>query len=906
MNANQQRFWMLKDAAHWQFIGDPTGVEYDLKRRSLRLANQRREMTFPDLESAALERLQEIPQTRDLYGNRAYWDHDEKSIIAAGAMEGEVKIFTLQPEQGDPTDIAMGFDGVLYIALNGQVVMHDRRERWEDTTVSADGFSAWRIAADPAGGIWVLDKDQRKLGRVSGQPLPIRPFSPYGPDVFRPRSENSDPPRLSILEDVFWPPEETPVALDCSPSGNLACLSWTQNDDAVVRCLDERGLLSSPLELLGVRHPYSVRWVSENCIAVLLAGVTNEAPVYRIEIQPDMADARYRTVARNDFAGEDLVKELLEKRVIAVIPQSQKWVYFDEKIENENQLVERLEQIGIEDTASILSVWQKARRRKQWPVGDLYPLKKDFTGGPLLHGLDLPPHYPTASGSRALHRLSFPFFTTRGEAVNSRIFAPLDSEDPQMTWHRLYLEGVIPTGCGIRVWLGATGREDETIRFHEHRFGKLFEQGAPSDIPVAVWESIASEIPHHPGLLPCPPEENKAGLFTALIQRPGLKVRSLTGRFLHVHVELIGNGNSTPEIFAIRAYGTRFSYVEEYLPHFYRETTFPPTADTEGPATAPDFLERYLGNIEGIFTNLEDRIAHSYLLTHPRTVPAESLAWLGSWIGFEFEETLEEKIRRRFLQAADELYRYHGTLRGLKLALELATNGGISGGEIVVLEDFRLRRTFATIIGADLDDADDPLTAGGAVSGNSYVGDTLFLGEESKKEFLALFRADLPTETVEQAAIDALFDRLAHRVTILVHQDIEPQDFGLIRRISDREAPAHVEVRIFAASHPLLVGMASLVGVDTYLSRKFPPEPARIGTSHVGIRDFVQGPAALDPRLEGVGYGVPRKPPRRPLAFAPDVTANYGDTFTLNGSGSRAFQGRYLIEYNWNPKKEGD
>jgi phage tail-like protein len=966
MNANGQRFWMLSDNTHWQLLGDPSGVEYNEARRSLRLAGQRREITFAEEETIAHDRLKFVPRTLDSYGNLALWDRDEKSVIARGAMEGDVTIYTPEPGMEDPTDIAMGYDGVLYIAINGQVFMHDRRERWEDATVSESGFVAWRIAADPAGGVWVLDKDNRQLGRVSGQPLPRRPFSPYEPDVSRPCRENANPPKLSVLGDVSWRQQEEPVALACSPFGALAFLSWSESGAAYIRCLDQNGSLTSPLELLGVKRPYSISWVTKNRVALLLASAAAEAPVYRLD----------------------------------------------------------------------------TLQKSQWPAGELYPLKKDYIGGPFLHGLEMPPHYPAGKGSRALHRLSFPFFTKHGEAVNYTLAAPMDSGNPQMTWHRLYLEGVIPAACGIRIWLGAAdeagppyglvksndfgsselvqrlldekviqtaGGDPDHVLFdssikneirlmkliknlkkveiervldiwrksnislYEHRFGKIFEQGARSEIPLGAWEAFPSEVPHHPGLLPCNPEPDKAGLFTVMIQRSGHRVRSLSGRYLHVHVELTGNGHTTPEIFAVRAYGSRFSYIEEYLPRFYRETTFPPEADEGGSATSADFLERFVGNVEGVLSNMEDRIAQSYLLTHPQTVPEDSLEWLGSWIGVDLQHGLPEKRRRQLLQAAPEQYRWHGTLRGLKLALEIATGGGISGGEIVVLEDFRLRRTFATIIGADLDDKGavttsdfknerlvarlleekiitedrnmhgyfcfdlrikdeielserlkqagiretgpllavwrkarqgDPLTLGGAVSGNSYVGDTLFLGDENKKEFLALFSADLPADMSEQAAIENLFDRLAYRVTILVHEEVEAQDLGLILNIAEQEAPAHVEVRVLPASQPFLVGMASLVGVDTYLAKRIPAKPVRIGTSYIGRRDYVQGPSALDPRLEGVGSGVPQTGVLRPIAIAPDTTAGYGESVTLDGSESRAFEGRDLTGYKWEFKGE--
>src|SRR5262249_15973275 len=145
-----------------------------------------------------------------------------------------------------------------------------------------------------------------------------------------------------------------------------------------------------------------------------------------------------------------------------------------------------------------------------------------------------------------------------------------------------------------------------------------------------------------------------------------------------------------------------------------------------------------------------------------------------------------------------------------------------------VLEDFRLRRALATILGANLENEDDPLLGGVSASSNSFVGDTLVLGEEEKKEFLALFDTVLLNDPAitsaqragEEAAVATFFDLLAHHVTVLVHREIEPQDLGLIRRVVEIETPAHILSRVVTASYPLLVGFASLIGVDTYLGRR--------------------------------------------------------------------------------------
>jgi hypothetical protein len=205
--------------------------------------------------------------------------------------------------------------------------------------------------------------------------------------------------------------------------------------------------------------------------------------------------------------------------------------------------------------------------------------------------------------------------------------------------------------------------------------------------------------------------------------------------------------------------------------------------------------------------------------------------------------------RRALLQAAPELARRRGTIPGLALALDLTTDGAVSRGDLVIVEDFRLRRTFATILGVDLEDDADPLLGGLSFSGNSYVGDTLVLGDESRREFLALFRPGLDPR--DEKMVADFFERLAFRVTVLVHRKLGDELFGLVTRVLALEAPAHVEAHAVAAPHPFMVGLASLVGVDTYLRRRPQPGPMKIDQSRIGERDLILRPPSLDPRLEG-------------------------------------------------------
>jgi phage tail-like protein len=821
MDANGLRFWMLADHQDWQ--GDDH-ITYDDTSRALQLRSTRVLPPLPAtpvLEETAEARVEQVPQTRDAFGTRAYWDAVRGAVMSTGALPDAVPIYV--PAAGEqPTSLAMGYDGVLYMAIGGGVVLQDRRDRWEPVALTAAGFTAWRLAADPQGGVWAVDRQQRRLARVHGLPRPTRPYGPYAPSTFRPCEENPAPPRLDVLDTATFPDATRVVALACSPAGRVAVLIWAADGTARLSCLTQTGTFAAPITLRDIRFPYSISWVSETAIAVLLVNVQTEAPVY---------------------------------------PADRDGVTVD-------------------------------------PVGDFYPLR-DHNGGPFLHGVVLPPHYPVAAGSEPLYHLSLPTFAAHGGATNVPV---IDSGHTDTAWHRLYIEAVIPPHGAIKVFLATSDDPVAPVADADWHMHYLGEQ-PPQAVPQGVWMASASEIPFHAGLLSCESEKDRAGLFTVLIQRTNRPVRTLRGRFLRVRIALHGDGRITPQLFALRAYASRFSYVSRYLPELYHETAFGPDANQVLPLGAPstpaDFLERFVDNFEGVLTLLEDRMANAYLLTDPQTTPDTALAWLGSWIGMTFDPAYPEAQRRRLLPATPELYRYRGTARGLGLALDIATAGGVAGGEIVLLEDFRLRRTFATILGADLADEDDPVLGGIVSSGNSYVGDTLFLGDENRREFLALFRPEV-SDMADEEAIHAFFERLAHRVTVLVHQEVLPQDLALIRRIVELEIPAHVSARVLSATRGFLIGMAALVGVDTYLTPARRPGPVIVNASYLGLRDLIQNPPSLDPRLAGGGPRAALPPPPPPVAsLSAPASVGVGQALTLDASGSQAFAGQDIIQYLW-------
>ncbi len=450
--------------------------------------------------------------------------------------------------------------------------------------------------------------------------------------------------------------------------------------------------------------------------------------------------------------------------------------------------------------------------------------------GQLRYQAEQDPDYPDFNPRpRELHALRQPRYHLEASAILHQV---LDSGAPNTIWHRVYLDACIPRGCSIKL-------SARVYHTPSQRGGaELIEQ------PTPVWNPLPSELPFQQAL--SGHEPGQKGLFELLLQRPDGPVRRLSGRYLQLQVHFTGNGRATPSLRAIRIYQPRFSYQEAYLPELYRQELSYDRDNKSGPANGADTRERLLASFEGMLSPIEGQIEASDQLLHPDAAPPENLQWLAQSLGVDLPGHWPEPRQRRLLKNATLLQQYKGTLRGVNLALDIATDGGVQRGEVVVVENFRLRRTMATILGRNMDDADHPLTLGTGISGNSILGDNLILSDMNAKEFLALFAPELADEE-ETKAVETFFDRYAHRLSVLLHGEAR-QKKNLVQETLKENVPVHLKWSLIETEQPFILGTSPLLAVDTYMERRPDAKPVILNKTLLGKEGLLHNPAAFSPR----------------------------------------------------------
>ncbi len=794
MNADKPQYFLMREAE--EFANRSTRIIWDAKRKALVLG-QNQTLRLPDNDSADVLSTWQNATTIvvDKFNQQGRIAADGQSIeYNAGAGFKTLVDGNLHPVDvpaGNFVDIALGGDGRLAAAYSndtdthGVLVFH-LAKRWQVALSLPE--RPLRVVVDKDNKVWCATASQ--LICCVGEPLP-HTYTPKR-DQFEPVNINPHP--LKIVWQMSWPVTDAPLAL-CHDQHYLYALV---HDGLGGQTIRRRSLVLSLGELQGFT-------------------VDSESP-FAMDIHA------LRPSSENDPNNQDNVGN----RLALMTPQQTGDTNFIQRdctiVQLQTASADEPTEIGqaflVRERFPMLSQVQ-ARFVSSADGHARYQAAVEPEGEAATAGFDI---YP-----RRLQALQRPRYYT---AAMTTLSENLDSGLPNTIWHRLYMEGCIPPGTKVIIYAKAYNNPDQ-------RTSTPFVQQQ-----TLVWCAHRSEQAFGQGIVDAKPQQS--GLFELLLQRNKGPVRRLQGRYLQLRVRFESDSRHSPAIHALKIVYPRLSYQERYLPeHFRQEFSVDPALD-DHPANGADVRERLLAAFEGVLSPIENQIASSEVLLNPENTPAVHLPWLAELLGQNVPDHWPEKRQRRWLAATGELQRWRGTLAGLNLALDIISDGAVGRGQIVLVENFRLRRTMATILGLNMDDEDHPLTLGTGMSGNSIVGDSLILAENDTRSFLALFSPELATAT-EAAEVEEFFNRYANRVTVLLHGEAKKLK-GVVTSVLHQQLPAQLEWAIVETDHPFVLGLAPLLGVDTFIERRPPPKRVTLDDTYLGKEGLLQNPAALSPQ----------------------------------------------------------
>jgi phage tail-like protein len=262
-----------------------------------------------------------------------------------------------------------------------------------------------------------------------------------------------------------------------------------------------------------------------------------------------------------------------------------------------------------------------------------------------------------------------------------------DGQEPDCVWHRLFLDGCIPPETTVKIESRAADDAHELAVTDWYEEARLYRRGDGAELPF---------LSRSPAL-----DETDTVTTTEGDGTWELLFQQARGRFLQLRLHVRGNAQTTPLLRALRAYYPRFSYLTHYLPAVYREN-----------AASASFLDRFLANVEGFYTALEDKIAAVQMLFDVRSAPPDTLEWLASWFDVAVDPAWDEARRRLFIGHAMAFLQYRGTICGLHMALRLVfekcpdetiftdpLSARSRAGAVRIVETFRARRTPAVVFG---------------------------------------------------------------------------------------------------------------------------------------------------------------------------------------------------------------
>jgi phage tail-like protein len=401
-----------------------------------------------------------------------------------------------------------------------------------------------------------------------------------------------------------------------------------------------------------------------------------------------------------------------------------------------------------------------------------------------------------------------PIFDRVGRVTTFR----LDSGAYQTVWGRLFIDACIPAGADLRVHcIVADEADDDTPIFRVPPANvqqiTIRRPDLSPPMPPVVMAPGTGDVSGSLHLresgreLPWTPLDADDHFDT--YEAP---IGATPGRFLWVTLELRGNTRVSPKVRCLRA---------EYPAHDYLRR-LPQTLSRD--AAAASFLLRYLAMFEGFLGETEARGVDRDLLLDPRSAPAACLPWLASFVGLVLDERWAQApspdgrgaidARRAIIREAVWLFRYRGTVPGLKRFIELYV-----GVPVLIMEHYRMRGIGAAVLGEE-----------GSAFTSSIVGVGFRIGGAVGSA------TALPVD----GRMDDAFRTHAHRFTVIVPAALTEEQLDVVTHIIQVHRPAHTLFDICTAGVGMRVGRGLLLAISSVIGPTGGFSPFQTGSSVLG------------------------------------------------------------------------
>jgi phage tail-like protein len=422
-------------------------------------------------------------------------------------------------------------------------------------------------------------------------------------------------------------------------------------------------------------------------------------------------------------------------------------------------------------------------------------------------------------GSYAHATLARPRYIPRGRVTSFRF----DSGRFQTVWGRVFIDACISRGTEVRAFCLTLDElpEDATL------------------LPRTPPANTVTMTVHRPDLSPpMPPEamvryaeaEQRLHRRETGIEQPWVcradddvfrtyeaPVIAEAGRYLWVVLELIGGTRSTPRIKNIRVEYPSHDLMRR-LPKLYSRDL-----------VAADFLRRYLSILEGNFNEIDVRAGTRHALLDPRAAPKELLPWLGGFVGLLTDERWSERAKRELIEHAIWLFRYRGTVMGVRRFLEIYLDQ-----RVVMLEHFKVRGLGGAFVGEE-----DALASSSVVGAGFRVGGRV--GEEERV-------------SINEQSIENAFQTHAHRFSVIIAASLTREQQEVIAHILEVHRPVHTICELCTVDAGMRVGIGLYTEVTSVVGRGAGFGELQIGGSLLG-RGNVLGRPGPGTRVGGSRLG---------------------------------------------------